>query len=248
MTATIHKNSSKNNLNGLLQISGQDAKRLLQGQLTCDLEQITADKGSFGAHCNPEGRIVSLFYVFLFQDSYYLLMPRSMVNITITVLKKYALFYKSLSLTEVSDQLPTLKIFPHLPHHVPMIYPETSGKFLPHELNLHRTNAISFDKGCYTGQEIIARIHYRGKLKKRFCSAIIFSETLPKAGDEIYALDHQTKISCGVVIDTEILTHQQHKVFMVINELHAKENHLFLDSDHQHFFTDINDYEINNEK
>lgn len=44
---------------------------------------------------------------------------------------------------------------------------ETSEKYLPHQLNLERLNAISFTKGCYTGQEIIARTEYRGKPKRR---------------------------------------------------------------------------------
>jgi len=45
------------------------------------------------------------------------------------------------------------------------IYPESRGLFLPHNLNLQSTGYISFNKGCYKGQEIIARMHYRSKLK-----------------------------------------------------------------------------------
>ena len=45
------------------------------------------------------------------------------------------------------------------------IYPESCGLFLPHNLNLHLTGYINFNKGCYKGQEIIARMHYRSKLK-----------------------------------------------------------------------------------
>lgn len=43
----------------------------------------------------------------------------------------------------------------------------TSEKYLPHQLNLDQLGAISFTKGCYTGQEIIARTEYRGKPKRR---------------------------------------------------------------------------------
>ncbi len=45
------------------------------------------------------------------------------------------------------------------------IYPESRGLFLPHRLGLHNKGYLSFDKGCYKGQEIIARTHYRAKLK-----------------------------------------------------------------------------------
>jgi folate-binding protein YgfZ len=42
---------------------------------------------------------------------------------------------------------------------------KTQEQFLPHNLNLHLTGGISFEKGCYTGQEIIARMHYRSTPK-----------------------------------------------------------------------------------
>lgn len=47
----------------------------------------------------------------------------------------------------------------------PEIYPESSGKFLPHRLNLHLKDYLSFNKGCYKGQEIIARMHFKSKTK-----------------------------------------------------------------------------------
>lgn len=50
---------------------------------------------------------------------------------------------------------------------VPHLGPATSGEFLPQMLNLDRLGAINFRKGCYAGQEIIARVHYRGQVKRR---------------------------------------------------------------------------------
>lgn len=50
---------------------------------------------------------------------------------------------------------------------IPEIYPETQEKFLPHTCNLDIINAINFQKGCYTGQEIVARTQYLGKPKHR---------------------------------------------------------------------------------
>src|SRR6185437_3309405 len=65
------------------------------------------------------------------------------------------------------------------------IYPETTELFLPHELNLHLNNGISFNKGCYTGQEIIARMHYRGKLKNQLQHITIQSYTEPQRGSDV---------------------------------------------------------------
>ena len=44
------------------------------------------------------------------------------------------------------------------------IYPESRGLFLPHRIDLHQTPYLSFNKGCYKGQEIIARMHYKATI------------------------------------------------------------------------------------
>jgi folate-binding protein YgfZ len=49
---------------------------------------------------------------------------------------------------------------------VPTVYPETQDRFVAQMCNLDTLGGISFDKGCYTGQEIIARVHYRGAVKR----------------------------------------------------------------------------------
>ncbi|HWG75978.1 MAG TPA: hypothetical protein VN660_04220 [Steroidobacteraceae bacterium] len=50
---------------------------------------------------------------------------------------------------------------------LPQVYAATSGQFIAQMLNLDCIGAISFSKGCYTGQEVIARAHYRGRVKRR---------------------------------------------------------------------------------
>jgi hypothetical protein len=58
---------------------------------------------------------------------------------------------------------------------LPQVYLATSEAFVAQMLNLDVTGGIALDKGCYTGQEIIARAHYRGQVKRRmqrFCSAL----------------------------------------------------------------------------
>jgi len=49
----------------------------------------------------------------------------------------------------------------------PQVYTATSGEFVAQMLNLDVLGALAFDKGCYTGQEVIARAHYRGRVKRR---------------------------------------------------------------------------------
>ena len=50
---------------------------------------------------------------------------------------------------------------------IPWIGREQTEKFTPHMLNLDLLDAISLDKGCYTGQEVVARTHYKGATKRR---------------------------------------------------------------------------------
>ncbi len=50
---------------------------------------------------------------------------------------------------------------------LPQVYAATSEAFVAQMLNLDVVGGIAFDKGCYTGQEVIARAHYRGKVKRR---------------------------------------------------------------------------------
>lgn len=52
-------------------------------------------------------------------------------------------------------------------NHIPFLTPETVAKFLPHDLNLPALGGVNFKKGCFVGQEIVARMEYLGKLKKQ---------------------------------------------------------------------------------
>ncbi len=169
----------------MLKITGPDASKFLQGQLTCDVTQLTEGKTQLAAHCNRQGRIISLFYIMLFEEAYLLMMPQALLSIAENALKKYAIFYK-VKLEIISESKNKIESDPdRLKSGIVMIYPETSEKFLPHELNLPQLNAVSFSKGCYTGQEIIARMHYRGKSKKKLVYVTFHRNTPPARGEQI---------------------------------------------------------------
>lgn len=70
------------------------------------------------------------------------------------------------------------------------IFSLTSEHFLAHQLSLDLSGAISFRKGCYTGQEIIARTQYRGKSKKRLAAAKLTHCENFLPGTEIITLDN----------------------------------------------------------
>ncbi len=78
------------------------------------------------------------------------------------------------------------------------IYPSTQESYVPQMLNLQQLNAISFKKGCYTGQEIVARMKYLGKLKKEMFLLSVTSETPIKPGTDIYEKSTGKKLGSAV--------------------------------------------------
>ena len=85
---------------------------------------------------------------------------------------------------------------------IPLLHTSTSGRFLPQELNLDRLDAVSFTKGCYPGQEIIARLRYRGAVKRRLCHAITDNTTRLQPGAALVPEGAERNI--GTVINSAI--------------------------------------------
>lgn len=67
----------------------------------------------------------------------------------------------------------------------PQVYLETSEMFVAQMLNLDLVDGVSFSKGCYTGQEIIARTQHRGRIKRRMLRYRIRGSAAPKRGEHL---------------------------------------------------------------
>jgi tRNA-modifying protein YgfZ len=83
---------------------------------------------------------------------------------------------------------------------VPVVLPETSDTFVPQMANLDLLGGINFNKGCYTGQEIVARVHYLGRLKQRMYRLHAEATDVPPPGAAIYAPDRQDQSTGTVVV------------------------------------------------
>lgn len=81
---------------------------------------------------------------------------------------------------------------------LPMIYLESIEKIIPQQINYDLIGGINFKKGCYTGQEIVARTHYLGKVKRRMAKFTI--NTQPQIGQGVVSplMDNQ---EVGTIID-----------------------------------------------
>ncbi|MCR9191919.1 MAG: folate-binding protein YgfZ [Gammaproteobacteria bacterium] len=242
-----------------LEIMGDNALSFLQGQISSDLNDVTANQMRPGAICNLQGRLMALLDVIQWQGVH-LILPQDLLELTASALSKAALFsrvtlkpnpsfsflgYYTPSAKHVDIKVPTaawesqqtedsycyaisdklfiimldtthkdalLAQFPPTQHRGSLawhylelqqprfsLYPNTRGLFLPHRLGLQDTPYLSFNKGCYKGQEVIARMHYRAKLKHEVKSYYIETAAPIFSGQKMYAKPQASEI--GEVID-----------------------------------------------
>ncbi|AHL32742.1 aminomethyltransferase [Pseudomonas brassicacearum] len=79
------------------------------------------------------------------------------------------------------------------------VMPATRELFIPQMLNLQAVGGVSFKKGCYTGQEIVARMQYLGKLKRRLYRLQLDASELPEPGTALFSPTHGSSIGEVVI-------------------------------------------------
>jgi tRNA-modifying protein YgfZ len=106
---------------------------------------------------------------------------------------------------------------------IPVILEKTQEEFVPQMVNFDLIGGINFKKGCYPGQEIVARMHYLGKLKRRMYLAHVKGAAKP--GDALYSEDMAGQSSgmianaapspsggCDVLAVVQIASHDAHPI------------------------------------
>ncbi|MGH1537885.1 MAG: YgfZ/GcvT domain-containing protein [Gammaproteobacteria bacterium] len=242
---------------GLIQASGEDALNFLHGQFTNDLNAVTESISQLSSYCNPKGRMLSIFRIFMRNNDYFLLMPRDVIEATLKKLTMFKLMAK-VELSDVSDEfiiyglaglesdyclkennIPIPNTVDQSIQHnettiiripsedsrllfisdpkdtsaikksisakstqtssdewelqdirsgIPQITAETSEVFIPQMVNLELIGGVNFQKGCYPGQEIVARTHYLGKPNRRMFRINIETDNCPKPGTNIFSI------------------------------------------------------------
>ncbi|MBX8461851.1 tRNA-modifying protein YgfZ [Enterobacter sp. RIT637] len=237
----------------LATLTGADAEKYLQGQVTADVAQLTEHQHLLAAHCDPKGKMWSNLRLFRRQDGFALIERRSLRDAQLTELKKYAVFSK---VTIASDDEHVLlgvagfqaraalkNLFSELPdaekqvvsegetsilwfEHpaerfllvtdvataervtealrgeaqlnnsqqwlalnieagLPVIDAVNSAQFIPQATNIQALGGISFKKGCYTGQEMVARAKFRGANKRALWTLAGRASRVPEAGEDL---------------------------------------------------------------
>ena len=164
-----------------IQITGQDAFEFLQGQLTNDLRYFERRDSILSAWCNPKGRVICLMEVTRIEGGYECSLPTELLDGVTQRLTMFR-FRSKVELSTPGDAVQR-DASHDVDRAVPFIGLQQTEKFTPHMLNLDRLDAVSFDKGCYTGQEIVARTHYKGATKRRMF--LYRSEAPVAVGDKI---------------------------------------------------------------
>ncbi len=237
----------------LVNVTGPDASKYLQGQLTVDVAALTEHEHTLCGHCDAKGKMWSDLRLFHRAEVFSYLVRRSVAENQITELKKYAVFSK-LTISADNDAVilgvagfkadaALAAYFPQLPdantpavtHEdttllylsqpearyllitslstaemltdklrdsaqfndgqqwveldieagQPVIDVANSGQFIPQATNLQALNGICFKKGCYTGQEMVARAKYRGANKRALYWLQGSASRVPQAGEDL---------------------------------------------------------------
>ena len=284
---------------GVLTISGKDAANLLQGQITCNVNDVTKTRSSPGALCNPKGRAITTFLLIKTGDAFLMVLPQELLETVKKRLQMYVL-RSDVILTDSSDQHCLIglchsatqagPLFGTSQHElisinlsttqsrylviaeadkaialwsdrvasqgfqpensdqwryldilsgIPWLTTETSEEFIPQMLNLDLLGGISFNKGCYTGQEIVARTHYLGKAKRALFLAECDTLSTPAPNSTI--IDDSTGIEQAIgkvlMAQRSRIAHENCKMLIVLQVSDSDIYNLTLKDNHQHKIT-----------
>lgn len=151
-------------------LAGTDTFDFLQAQLTVDLNKLRDDSDTSSlrsAWCNPKGRVICMPTISIVGNEFELSLPSELADLVIQRLAMFRFRSKVEFELQPGSKIYKESAIDQLRAGIPEIELAQSEKFTPHMLNLDLLGIISLDKGCYPGQEIVARTHYRGKSKRR---------------------------------------------------------------------------------
>jgi len=165
----------------IIRVVGPDSLEFLQGQLTNDLRNLEAGASIRCAWCNPKGRVICAMMASKDAGGYSLLLPSELAEDVVRRLTMFRFRTKvDIEIAAAPDGPDSTQL---IRDGIPYIGQDQTEKFTAHMLNLDLLDAISFDKGCYTGQEVIARTHYKGATKRRMLR--FESERPVSVGDKV---------------------------------------------------------------
>ena len=279
---------------GLISAQGEEAQSFLYSQFTNDLNLVTPSVSQLSSYCNPKGRMLSIFRVFIRDSNYHILLHRDVLEATLKKLTMFKLMAK-VDLSDISDDLVSIGIagpdtgatlnklnftIPNEINHciqdnettiirlpsdttrmllitnvqqaeqiwnqcsesiaiadhklwnlhdivcgIPHVNANTSEAFIPQMTNLELINGVSFSKGCYPGQEVVARTHYLGKPNRRMFRINIVDNDIPEPGVNIYSPDDENQ-PVGKIVIAEKITESESSALVVMRTKNQHDTNL----------------------
>jgi tRNA-modifying protein YgfZ len=186
-----------------VRIDGADALAFCQAQFTADMHLIDRFRWQACAWCDPKGRCLIVILASVHEDHVELILPSRQLDLIARLrpyaIGRQARISDPLPVSgrfdaeagdirvgragpramQVGHLLPVDPAaelawrIADLCEPLPWLGPSQSGRFLPQFLDLERSGGLSYKKGCYPGQEIIARVHYLGSVKQQLLGFVL---------------------------------------------------------------------------
>lgn len=211
----------------LLRLTGADTLNFINNQIINKFDDGVAIP-HYSAICNPKGRILFSLLIWPDEDglviavdkslvsnlSSYINMRRFRMQLTCDLDTTLAVVFKpnaeqTLSAFSLTDQSPQQELTDaefwaiFFDAQLPWINELSTELFIPQHLSLDDHGLIEYQKGCYPGQEVIARLHFLGKVKKHMSLENIESNESLNIGDKVILGDGTEGQLCSPIINLE---------------------------------------------
>ncbi len=205
----------------VIHASGADAASFLQGQLSNDFLLLPTNQWQLAAYCSPKGRMLASFWggklaADTAHQEIVLVLSKDIAAATLKRLSMFVMRAK-VKLVEAPDMLPDLFDNHGLSNWannevqrgIARITAPLVDLFVPQMLNYESVGGVSFKKGCYPGQEVIARSQFRGAIKRRTYLVEIAdnrtSTTAPAAvGQAVFTTEAEEAVGIVLQIDKNL--------------------------------------------
>ena len=214
----------------LARVSGADAGSFLQAQLTADISHLADGQSVFSGYCDPKGNTLAVLRLTRDGDDYNLIAASELMEPLLARFRKYILRahvkFEATDDTVVGvrtdgatdylayspgadgaeSDLKSTEAWRagEIREGLVWLGTATSGQFLPQMLGLDRIGALSFRKGCFPGQEIIARVRYLGRLKQLPLAVQVEGRVDCRPGDDGQLRSAEGQQATATVVDFAI--------------------------------------------
>lgn len=216
-----------------MRVSGEDAGAFLQAQLSADILALGVGEHTPACYCTPKGKVLGLLLVGRDEAGYLVaanaeLLPGILQRLKMFVLRSKVGFSDTdavavtgpsgavFGCSREASELENVEAWRagELLAGIAWLDAESTESYIPQMLGFENIGAVSFSKGCYPGQEIVARARYLGKVKRKPLIVAIEGLAIPGTGQKV-RVRRGEQWSDAVVVDSARLDDERTVLFTV---------------------------------